>query len=289
MGALTAREFPNIVRIQSGCVMKNPAAPRASSGFRAFVAGTSHAWLPSERRDKAMSDVDEKFMWQMIELAWTKAEASYAEGAHGAPKGQGSLRASILAGPPFDYDYDVALRPFCWALDDILGDVVTMDGLLSFARAFETKLFELDREDLCAHIGLGDDGFLDARGFIIAMGEEYCQRVLRHRRAALRAASVEQAYMAVIRAFESRCRQAYPRFGFRVTTGSNLDGWPSRRKVEDLAARMERMRQNLLALVAADRAPSHGGAVVVSLDAEQRAYLESLLASRRAPAPGEGG
>jgi Protein of unknown function (DUF4240) len=234
-----------------------------------------------------MSDVDERFMWQMIELAWAKAEASYTEGAYGAPKGDASLRAAVLAGTPDDYD--VAMRPFCRALYDLLADVVTKDGLLSFARAFETKLFELDREDLAAHIGLGDDGFLDARGFVVAMGEDYFQRVMRHRRAALPGASVEQAYVAITRAYETRCREPYPGFGIPVTTGSNLYRWPSRRKVVDLAARMEQVRKDLLALVAADRAPSHSGPVIVTLDAEQCAYLERLLASRRAPTADKGG
>jgi hypothetical protein len=186
-----------------------------------------------------MSDIDERFMWQMIELAWTKAEASHAE------KQAGSLRETILGGGI--EDYDVAMRPFCWALDDLLTETVTKDGLLSFAQSFETQLFALDREDLCAHIGLGDDGFLDARGFIIAMGEAYFRRVTRAPRTALARASVEQAYMAVIRAYETRNREPYPRFGIRVTTGSNLDAWPTRRAQAERKTRIDRVGDDLFA------------------------------------------
>lgn len=186
-----------------------------------------------------MDDNDARFMWQMIELAWTKAEASHAETQ------TGSLREAILGGGA--EDYDVSMRPFCWALDDLLADTVTRDGLLSFARAFEAHLFALDREELCAHIGLGDDGFLDARGFVIAMGETYFRRVLANPKAALPQAGVEQAYMAIIRSWETRCAGPYPRFGIRVTTGSNLAGWPTRRARADERARVDRIGDDLFA------------------------------------------
>jgi hypothetical protein len=184
-----------------------------------------------------MDNNDARFMWQMIELAWTKTEADYAEDDN-----TGTHREAILKGGIEDYDRE--MRPFCWTLSDVLNRL-TKDGLLSFARTFEAHLFALDREDLCAHIDLGDDGFLDARGFVIAMGETYFRRVMGDPKVALVQAGVEQAYMAVIRAWESRYAKPYPRFGIRVTTGSNLAGWPTRRARAEQKARTDRIGDDL--------------------------------------------
>jgi hypothetical protein len=220
--------------------MNNPDTHIAQTAIRGnSVRHITRIGLSQAKGRQAMDDNDARFMWQMIELAWTKAEAS-----HAGKGGAGSLRESILGGVR---DYDVAMQPFCWALDDLLADTVTKDGLLSFARAFETHLFALDREDLCAHIGLGDDGFLDARGFIIAMGESYFNRVTADPKAAVPQASVEQAYMAIIRAWETRFACPFPRFGIRVTTGSNLGGWPTRQARADRKARIERIGHDLFA------------------------------------------
>ena len=226
-----------------------------------------------------MNEMDERFLWQMIELAWKKAERAYAERASRSEGHAESLRQTIVAGGARDYDAD--LRPFCSALGDVLARTVTRDGFLIFVRAFETQLFALDREDLATHIALGDDGFLDARGFIVAMGEDYYRDVMRNPKVALVGVGVEQAYVVVLRAYETRFREPIPRSGIRVTTCSNLDGWPSRRKVVDLAARVERVREELLALLIAGASSSKRAPVVVTLDPDQRAVLEGILRASR--------
>jgi hypothetical protein len=170
-----------------------------------------------------MNTTDDKFLWQMIELAWAKTEGEPAR-PDGAP---GPIRAAILAGDV--EDYDAALAPFCWALEDVLGELLTRDGLVTFARAFEATLFSLDRQVLAERVDLGDDGFLDARGFIVAMGKDYCTRVLARPESALPRAAVEQVYMSVIRAYEQRYKEPFPRFGIAVSTASNLDYWPEKR------------------------------------------------------------
>jgi Protein of unknown function (DUF4240) len=164
-----------------------------------------------------MNDTDERFLWSMIELAWKKAEKEVGE----AP---GPLRKAILGGDVTNYEE--AMRPFCEALEALLRGTFRREALLSFAKAFETMLYRLDRADLAARVGLGDDGFLDARGFTVAMGETYFHRVLAQPASALVQASAEQTYLAIQRAYERRFQGAYPDFGIGVATGSNLPYWP---------------------------------------------------------------
>jgi hypothetical protein len=177
-----------------------------------------------------MSDENEKFLWQMIELAWTKTAQADA-----------GLRQTLLRGRVSDYE--AAMRPFNTALLHVLLGTVTLDGFRLFAEEFERRLFALDREALAKHLELGDDGFLDARALIVALGEEHYQAVMKDVRAARPRAAAERIYQTIWLAWEIRYAEPYPRFDIPVLTGSNLAGWPSkaaRRAREEQGARERR-------------------------------------------------
>jgi hypothetical protein len=176
-------------------------------------------------------DMNERFFWDWIEQAW-----------RGTPGGE-DLRARILGGCVGDID--TALHPFLDSLGRRLGQL-TKGGFVMFAREFERKLFALDREELANCVGLGDDEFLDARGFIVVMGKAHFEDVLADPRAALPEIGVEQAYMTVIRHYETRFKEPFPRFGFRVTTGSNLTGWPKRQARFDHQTQLQTVVDSLL-------------------------------------------
>jgi hypothetical protein len=228
-----------------------------------------------------MSDADEKFLWQMIELAWMRAEGTDA-----------GLRQTLLTG--FVGDYEVAMRPFNTALLHVLMKTVTRDGLSRFAQEFERRLFALDREKLAEHIELGDDGFLDARRLIVAMGEEHYRAVIDDVRAARPRAAAERVYQTLSLAWELRFAEPYPRLDIPVTTGSNLAAWPSkaaRKAREDERARERRAMSEALRVAQRDADVSrwlpgptlkheNNGDVTVRLEAlvpEEVAELGALL------------
>jgi hypothetical protein len=171
-----------------------------------------------------MSDLDEKFLWQMIELAWTKSEQA-------SP----GLRHRLLRKPVADYE--AAVGPFKRALFQILLEELTNDGSRRFAEEFERRMFALDREALAKHVGLGDDGFSDARALIVALGEEHYNDVLKDVRAARPRAAAEKIHQTIVRAWRTRFGEPYPNFDTSIATGSNLEAWPS------LAARKAREQE----------------------------------------------
>ena len=106
---------------------------------------------------------DEHLFWDMIESAWRRT-----------PDGQ-AQRRELAAGE--SQDPDAALAPFLTELDRVLGHL-TADGLRTFGRELERALFALDCEELARRIGLGDDGFGDARATIVLLGERHYRAVL---------------------------------------------------------------------------------------------------------------
>ena len=116
----------------------------------------------AREREMTMNDADERFLWDMIDLAWKKAEKAVRPS--GAP---GSLRSAVLDGTVTNYEE--AMQPFCVAFEGVLGRILTTDGVLALVSTFETMLYALDREEIAARVGLSGDGFLHARAFIVAM------------------------------------------------------------------------------------------------------------------------
>ena len=56
-------------------------------------------------------------------------------------------------------------------------DELPADELLAFDRILERKLYHIDRAEIQEHTDGSDDGFLYARGFIVAAGKDYYEAV----------------------------------------------------------------------------------------------------------------
>src|ERR1700682_825159 len=111
--------------------------------------------------------MDENRFWSMIESAWetvggwTKIRQNLTDGELSDEKTK-SLLESLEEVIP-------ALR--------VQLDLLSAEDLLAFDRILERKLYDIDRAEIQEHTDGSDDGFLYARGFIVAAGRGYFDAV----------------------------------------------------------------------------------------------------------------
>jgi hypothetical protein len=109
----------------------------------------------------------EKHFWSLIEFAWQAVGGKMEE------------RQKLAEGKlP-----EEAANALCESLDDVIPalteqlELLSADELLAFDRILEQKLHDIDRRDVHDHTDGSDDGFLYARGFIVAAGKGYYEAV----------------------------------------------------------------------------------------------------------------
>lgn len=196
-----------------GPICRHVICPWCARYDRPVAAGTNGRPVPAS--------ADEARLWKLIEAAWASlgGEANRVRHALSArPAGEPVDGLPVLMG---------AREPFLEGLASCCREL-TAEELTALDRVVERKLYDIDSADLQAVTGGSDDGFLYARGFIVAVGREFYYAV---------AADV---LMAVPRAeFEEMCyflahlyRDRYGSFpdtgsGISRESGSNLAGWPS--------------------------------------------------------------
>jgi hypothetical protein len=111
--------------------------------------------------------MDNERFWACIESAWrtiggkTRARQKLAQGKF-SDDGADELTESLEA--------------FIAAMKEQL-DEMSADELLAFDRALERKLYDIDRAEIQEYTDGSDDGFLYARGFIVAVGKDYYEAV----------------------------------------------------------------------------------------------------------------
>ena len=111
--------------------------------------------------------MNEKRFWSLIEAAWqsvggkAKDRQKLAEGKLSEGKAEALMET---------------LGEVVSALTDLLGKL-TASELLEFDRILERKLYAIDRAEIQEHTDGSDDGFLYARGFIVAAGAGYYEAV----------------------------------------------------------------------------------------------------------------
>ena len=102
---------------------------------------------------------DERF-WAIIESAWRGID------------GQAAARRKLARGKLSEDGADElaeSLEEFLSAMKERL-DELSADELLAFDRILEQKLYHIDRAEIQEQTDGSDDGFLYARGFIVAAG-----------------------------------------------------------------------------------------------------------------------
>lgn len=159
--------------------------------------------------------MDERQFWSMIEQAWQEVDGAAASRRKLA---QGELEeedAAELA--------DRSLIEFVPALRTAL-ERLPREELLEFDRILERKLYEIDRAEIQEHTDGSDDGFLYARGFIVAAGQAYYDAVDKDPSRALMDLECEDMCYLSMHVFTEKFGEM-PDSGISRETGSNQAGW----------------------------------------------------------------
>lgn len=159
--------------------------------------------------------MDESQFWSLIESAW------------GGVDGQDEARRRLAAGELSEDEADDladSLEEFIPALQERL-DGLSADELLAFERILERKLYDIDRADIHEHTDGSDDGFLYARGFIVAAGKSYYEAVKAEPSIAMADLECEDMCFVARIMYEEKFGELLPS-DISIESCSNREGWP---------------------------------------------------------------
>jgi Protein of unknown function (DUF4240) len=103
---------------------------------------------------------------------------------------------------------------------------LSAEDLLAFDRILERKLFDIDRAEIQEYTDGSDDGFLYARGFIVAAGKGYYEAVNAKPSIALIGLDCEEMCYLSYQIHEEKFGTV-PTSGMSRESCSNNAGWPS--------------------------------------------------------------
>ncbi len=156
---------------------------------------------------------DNKF-WQMIEDAW--------QNIGGFQNERHLLCLSELDEEQIE-NLSANLNNFIESLEKALNELSAED-LMEFDRITERKLYQIDRSEIHEFTDGSDDGFLYARGFILAMGREYFETVDKNASKAVMDAEFEEMCFVGRRLYNNKFGELSLSEISRET-GSNASGW----------------------------------------------------------------
>ncbi|WP_245828544.1 DUF4240 domain-containing protein [Micromonospora avicenniae] len=163
---------------------------------------------------------DEAQLWALIESAWALLGPEPA-----------ALRRALLDRAPDAEDHelyaiDAWLDRFLANLHDLSADLSSPE-LTDLDRVVERKLYDIDRADIHEVTDGSDDGFLYARGFIVALGEQFHEAVKADPTVALLDAECESMCYFFAHLHEERFG-SWPETGSGISRESvnNKAGWP---------------------------------------------------------------
>jgi uncharacterized protein DUF4240 len=169
---------------------------------------------------------DEERFWGLMEMAWAplglEVDRARRALAHRVPDPGEDLHGK----PPLAV-VEGALREFLSNLRSI-SEGLSAGELADLDRVVESKLYDIDRADIQAFTDGSDDGFLYARGFIVALGRDFYAAVAEDPKKAVPDAECEE--MCYFFAHLHRERYgAFPDTGSGISreSCSNPTGWPS--------------------------------------------------------------
>ncbi|GAA0487079.1 hypothetical protein Ade02nite_11040 [Paractinoplanes deccanensis] len=162
---------------------------------------------------------DEDRFWSLIETAWQRLGPEPL-----------ALRRALLERDPADEDFELYaidgwLEAFLRELTALTTDLNSAD-LTALDRVLERKLHDIDRADIHEVTDGSDDGFLYARGFIVALGRDFYEAVRHDPAVAVLDADCEEMCYFFAHLHEARFN-AWPETGSAISreTGNNLAGW----------------------------------------------------------------
>jgi hypothetical protein len=169
---------------------------------------------------KVPAPEDAARLWSLVEAAWAPLGADVRQARQALvirPAGA-HAETSVVMG---------ALPRFL----DVLADrcrTLTSAELTCLDRVVERKLWEIDRASIQAVTGGSDDGFLYARGFIVAMGREFYDAVVDNPEMAVPDDECEEMCYFFAHLHRERFGDS-PETGSGISreSGENLIGWLS--------------------------------------------------------------
>ncbi len=170
----------------------------------------------------AKPDPAETMLWAMIEAAWKPRGA----------KVNGARTKLATRDLEEDEDEELDIGPIDDALEDVIDALRTAchqlpkDELTAIDRALERKLYEIDRQDIQEITDGSDDGFLYARGFIVALGQAFYEAVSANPELAIMDAECEEMCYLPAHVHKERFGDL-PKHdaGISRESGSNKAGW----------------------------------------------------------------
>lgn len=173
---------------------------------------------PDELRVPAPED--EARFWSLIEAAWAPL----------GPDVRQARQALVVRSAGSQADTSVVAEALPAFLDILTGYCDGLPGaeLISLDLVLERKLWEIDRADIHAVTDGSDDGFLYARGFIVAMGREYYDSVVDNPEMGIPCAECEVMCYFFAHLYSGQFGN-FPDTGSGISreSGSNLVGWAS--------------------------------------------------------------
>lgn len=159
--------------------------------------------------------MDESRFWAMIETAWQ------------AVGGKAKARQRLADGKLSDEKAEELMEHLDEVIPALRGqlDQLPAPDLLAFDRILERKLYDLDRADVQAHTDGSDDGFLYARGFVVAAGKGYYDAVNANPSVALADLECEELCYLPSDIYEGKFGPV-PESGISRESCSNAAGWP---------------------------------------------------------------
>lgn len=160
--------------------------------------------------------MDEQRFWSLIETAWQ------------AVGGQTKARQKLAAGKLSDEKAEELVELLDDEVTPALGEELNQlsaEDLLAFDRILERKLYDIDRADVHEYTDGSDDGFLYARGFIVAAGQAYYEAVREKPSVALSDLECERMCYLSHQLYEEKFGPVPPS-GVSRETCSNQAGWP---------------------------------------------------------------
>jgi hypothetical protein len=162
--------------------------------------------------------MDEKQFWELIERAWQ------------AVGGYEKQRSKLAAGNLSYEKAEELVEELSEALDQVIPTIkaeleqLAAEKLLAFDRILERKLYDIDRAEIQEATDGSDDGFLYARGFIVAIGQAYYDAVNADPTKALLDIECEEMCYLSFHLYEKRYG-AMPSSEISRESFSNQQGW----------------------------------------------------------------
>lgn len=164
-----------------------------------------------KNQDTAEDDV----YWDLIERAWKKNVNLNKERELAISE----MRNELI------YGLGKKIDKFILSLERELR-TLSKEDLTKFNRFVEKKLFIIDRAEIHRYTDGGDDGFYYARGFILAMGKEYFNKI--DKRPSLATYDVESEIMCFVGyiVYKEKFNEEFERYKYHnASTGMNELEW----------------------------------------------------------------